>query len=386
MKKEYVTVALSDLRPYENNPRRNDQAVEAVQESIHQVGYISPIIIDENNEILAGHTRLKALKLDGGVQEVEVIRVSGLSDEQKRKYRLLDNRTSELASWDFELLEIELEDIDFQGFDFEFHTTTTWFDTRTRYDNEGIEDESDEYQDFIAKFEQARTTDDCYTPDLIYEAVVEWVEDEYGVNRSNFVRPFYPGGDYQNHKYRENDIVVDNPPFSIFSEIVTFYCEKGIRFFLFAPSLTIINSADKCTAVAVNVGVTYENGASVSTSFCTNMEDEEIIIRTAPELYKKLFETNKEVRKEITKALPKYEYPDQIVTAAMMGRWSKYGIDQQFNRKNCAIISALDSQKEAGKAIYGKGLLLSERAAAERAAAERWTLSEREWRMVKELG
>ena len=117
MEKEYVKVKTSSLKPYENNPRHNDQAVEAVRESINQVGYITPIIIDENNEILAGHTRLKAL---AGQSEVEVIKVSGLTEEQKRKYRLLDNKTGELASWDWNKLELELEDLDFGGFDFGF--------------------------------------------------------------------------------------------------------------------------------------------------------------------------------------------------------------------------------------------------------------------------
>lgn len=116
MKKEYVTVRVEDLIPYANNPRKNEQAVEAVRESIKQVGYITPIVIDENNEILAGHTRLKALDTD----TVEVLRVTGLTEEQKKKYRLLDNKTGELASWDWDKLEMELEGLDFKGFDFGF--------------------------------------------------------------------------------------------------------------------------------------------------------------------------------------------------------------------------------------------------------------------------
>lgn len=119
MQKEYITVNIDELKPYENNPRHNDQAVDAVAESIDQCGYIAPIIVDEDNEILAGHTRLKALKRTRG-GAVEVIRVSGLTDEQKRKYRLLDNKTNELASWDFEKLEFELADLDFGDFDFGF--------------------------------------------------------------------------------------------------------------------------------------------------------------------------------------------------------------------------------------------------------------------------
>ena len=120
MKKEYIKMSIDQLIPYEDNPRKNDEAVPYVEESINQVGYITPIVIDENNVILAGHTRLKALIANGEQEEIEVLKVSGLSDEQKRKYRLLDNKTGEKASWDFSKLEEELADLDFGNFDFGF--------------------------------------------------------------------------------------------------------------------------------------------------------------------------------------------------------------------------------------------------------------------------
>ena len=119
MTKELKTVKLKDIVSYENNPRHNDQAVDAVKESIKQCEYIAPIIVDEDMVILCGHTRQKALK-SLGRKEAEVMIVSGLTEEQKKKYRLLDNKTNELASWDIDLLEIELEDLDFEGFDFGF--------------------------------------------------------------------------------------------------------------------------------------------------------------------------------------------------------------------------------------------------------------------------
>lgn len=116
---ELVTKKLADLVPYENNPRKNDKAVDAVVESIKQCGYVAPIIVDEENVILAGHTRYKALvKL--GRKEAEVVVRAGLSDEQKRKYRILDNKTNEFAEWDFSKLEEELAGLDFGDFNFEF--------------------------------------------------------------------------------------------------------------------------------------------------------------------------------------------------------------------------------------------------------------------------
>ena len=114
-----IKVALKNIVPYERNPRHNDAAVESVAESIRQCGYCAPIIVDEGNVILAGHTRFKALtKL--GWQECEVCIAPGLTDAQKRKFRLLDNKTGELAKWDFNLLDQELQDLDFEGFDFGF--------------------------------------------------------------------------------------------------------------------------------------------------------------------------------------------------------------------------------------------------------------------------
>lgn len=121
MIKEYITVNIKSLKPYKNNPRKNDEAVPAVQESIKQCGYITPIVVDENLEIMAGNTRYKALL--GNADEIQVLQVSGLTDEQKRKYRLLDNKVGEVATWDFDKLGLELEGLDFDGFDFGFESS-----------------------------------------------------------------------------------------------------------------------------------------------------------------------------------------------------------------------------------------------------------------------
>lgn len=116
---EIRRVPLSAIHPYERNPRRNGNAVEAVAESIKQCGYCAPIVADENLVILAGHTRYAALRRIGW-KECEICVVPGLTDEQKRKYRLLDNQTNTLATWDWDLLQTELEGLDFGNFDFGF--------------------------------------------------------------------------------------------------------------------------------------------------------------------------------------------------------------------------------------------------------------------------
>ena len=117
---ELVKLKLSDIHPYERNPRKITQkAVDDCAESIRQCGYKAKIIVDENNVIIAGHTRLQALQKLGW-KEAEVQRETDMTEEQKRKYRLLDNKTAENGQWDFELLDWELEDLDFNEYDFGF--------------------------------------------------------------------------------------------------------------------------------------------------------------------------------------------------------------------------------------------------------------------------
>lgn len=102
-----------------------------------------------------------------------------------------------------------------------------------------IETEDTEgYKQFVDKFKPKKTTDDCYTPEEVYNTVLAWVVQEYNINPDKIIRPFSPGGDYQNAKYLDGYVVVDNPPFSIFKEICNFYEERDIPFFLFSPHLT----------------------------------------------------------------------------------------------------------------------------------------------------
>lgn len=108
---------LANIKPYENNPRRNDEAVKAVVESIKQCSYITPIIVDEDHVILAGHSRYKAMQ-ELGVESAEVLVCEGLTEEQKKKYRFLDNKTGEKATWDLFKLEDELEGLDLGDFSY----------------------------------------------------------------------------------------------------------------------------------------------------------------------------------------------------------------------------------------------------------------------------
>mgnify|MGYP003301190276 CR=1 FL=1 len=107
---EIINKKIDELKPYENNPRFNDDAVEYVAKSIKEFGFKVPIIIDKNNVIVAGHTRYKA-SLELGLEKVPCIVADDLSDEQVKAFRLADNKVSEKADWNFELLDDELKDI-----------------------------------------------------------------------------------------------------------------------------------------------------------------------------------------------------------------------------------------------------------------------------------
>ena len=249
-----------------------------------------------------------------------------------------------------------------------------------------------EYQAFVDKFKPRKTTDDCYTPPLVYDAVRDWACAEYGIDPEAIVRPFYPGGDYEHYDYPKGCVVLDNPPFSILSKICAFYLDKGIQFFLFAPSLTVLSGRStvmRMNHIICDADITYENGAVVRTAFVTSYGEGEIM-RTAPMLKRAIDAATQETLKAKRKQRPKYEYPDYVVTAAAMQKLAKYGIDFAIGRNECCSVSQLDSMRERGKAIFGGGLLLNEeaaarRAAAERAAAEVWNLSEHEWKIVRRM-
>ena len=103
---------LEELHPYKNNPRRNDKAVDAVANSIQEFGFKVPAVIDKSGEIIAGHTRYKAAK-KLGMKEIPCIIANDLTEEQIRAFRLADNKAGEMAGWDFDLLDEELEKISY---------------------------------------------------------------------------------------------------------------------------------------------------------------------------------------------------------------------------------------------------------------------------------
>ena len=117
-------IAIKDIIPYENNPRYNENAVDAVARSIKEFGFQQPLVLDKDYVIIVGHTRYKAAQ-QLGVETVPCVIADNLTDEQVKAYRLADNKVGELAKWDFTKLEIEMGeiyDIDMGDFGFDMHS------------------------------------------------------------------------------------------------------------------------------------------------------------------------------------------------------------------------------------------------------------------------
>lgn len=256
----------------------------------------------------------------------------------------------------------------------------------------------EDYEGFVEKFKPKKTTDDCYTPTEVYEVIKDWACEEYGIDQEKIVRPFYPGGDYESFDYSGGKVVVDNPPFSILSDICDFYKRNGVKFFIFEPTLTAFSTnkkVDGLTHVITDCTIVYENGAKVPTSFVTNMSPE-IVAKTSPELTESVNATVEELTGKSSQLLPKYSYPSEVVSPAMLQRWAKYGVSFEAKAGSCVRVSGLDNQKPLGKTIFGGGLILSSDAAKESARAEFeaasksgdkvWTLSDRERAIVEMLG
>lgn len=250
---------------------------------------------------------------------------------------------------------------------------------------------SKEYGAFVEKFQVKHTTDDCYTPPKVYEAVLKFCRERLGVPAdAKIVRPFCPGGDFETFEYPDGCVVIDNPPFSIYAKIVRFYLEHGLKFFLFCPHLTaIVQRADVCY-VLTNAAIVYENGAKVNTSFCTNLEPE-LRVWACPEL-------KDAIERACTSKKPpvhKLEYPVNVLTTARLRVLNSLGaVEYRLAKDQCEYVAELDN----GGRIFGGGLLLSTKAAAERVAAEReaarlaspsrvfkMELSERELQIIRDL-
>ena len=203
------------------------------------------------------------------------------------------------------------------------------------------------YDEFVNKFKPKLTTDDCYTPPKIYSVVLEWVKKYYGVNE-RIIRPFNPNDNYKKYDY-SNAVVVDNPPFSILAEIIDYYLDNNVKFFLFAPGLTCFNYLCKNRKVCIlpiDVTITYENGARIPTGFITNLENNAININS--ELYKLINNLND------YKTRRKLKHSCDYICIGNCNKLAKRGIDLKIKSFKEYV------RKKDNYEIFGGGALLHE--------------------------
>lgn len=333
--------------------------------------------------VFAGNLRLTGVKKTD-IKAVPVVVYTPESDEDLTtiKRRAMKDNGS-FGKWDFDMLANEWDDLPLADWGIKVPGLDG---TRMELSTSGRESNG-EYDEFVDKFQPKLTTDDCYTPQPVYDAILAWAVKNLGVSKSAIVRPFYPGGDYTRmDQYATGCFVLDNPPFSILTEIIRFYCANGIRFLLFAPAMTLFTARDcDVTYILSDSVITYENGAKVRTGFITNAV-EDFRIWLCPELG----EAVADAQADEDKAKQGFVYPDNIVTAAILGKIVKRNISLKIRKASCEAISESDSAKEQGRELYGGAFIMSdgaaaERAAAERAAATRLNLSPREKAIIERL-
>lgn len=239
------------------------------------------------------------------------------------------------------------------------------------------------YEEFVEKFKPKKTTDDCMTPAPVYEAVRDYVFNHYKVDGLVIDRPFWPGADYQKkaEAYGSDVLVLDNPPFSILSEVISYYLKNNIKFFVFIPALTGLNVIKKFKGqVQMLIGsqIVYENGAKVPTNFVTNLTTEPLVVSNQA-LIKALKQVTHKKRTRI-----KNIYPTQLLSSAKLFRKGQAGCD--FTISNSAKfvnkVDALYSDKFEKYNIFGGALLVDKDKADELRAEGLYPEDETRWILI----
>lgn len=214
-----------------------------------------------------------------------------------------------------------------------------------------------DYDGFVEKIKPKKTTDDCYTPPEVYDAILGWLTARADLTGKEIVRCFYPGMDYKTFDYPDGCVVVDNPPFSILAEILRNFDNWGVRYFLFAPHLTLF-SADNDnvrTHIVVDYRIRYDNGALVNTGYITNLPEFSEYRIVGSYTLKRAIEEAQKTEKD-KKTLPVYKYPDNCITVSSIANIINAGIDITVQKRTSLKVRALDSQKNMAKRYSGAGI------------------------------
>lgn len=206
-----------------------------------------------------------------------------------------------------------------------------------------------DYESYIKKFEGNKTTDDTYTPRDVFEAVLQYVSEIYDLKGKQILRPFYPGGDFENAIYPADGVVIDNPPFSIFKKVVSFFAARKIPFFLFGPGMTILNVFKYCSVVIVSPAIRFENGANVRCNFATNLFDQKRVT-TATRLTQLLKQCESQ---QNANSITLYDYPEQVLSVSDLQTMARGNDDFCLTEKEAVIIESLNGRK-----LFGPHLLI----------------------------
>ena len=213
-----------------------------------------------------------------------------------------------------------------------------------------------DYESFLAKFaDSPKTTDDCFTPQDVYQAVVDYVGTIIDMSDKVVLRPFFPGGDYENAEYPYNGIVIDNPPFSMFLPIVKFYTARKIPFFLFGPGMTIVWASKYCTVLCINNNIVFENGAKVACNFASNLFGDTVAM-TAPRLSQAIAACPSQIIKPKN---AQYAYPDNMLCVSDLQAICKGGVDFAVSREETHMIDKMDLHPKKCN-IFGTRFLVSD--------------------------
>lgn len=236
--------------------------------------------------------------------------------------------------------------------------------------------------------------DECYTPPEVYDTVLDYAVERYQLKGKHVVRPFIPGGDFQKYVYAKNDVVIDNPPFSITTKIVNWYIDNNIPFFLFINGLYGVSLSrglhGKATVICTNANVSFDNKGSekrVKIGFVTNLEPKNIVIRGDVTLTNRL---NGFLKK---KSFKRYHYPDNFLKNSDILAALQRNVELKLTTDNCLFKDNLDYHKAHHLSVFGGGYLVNDQLYAEfKESLKRdlpgtycVTLSTREQKIIEDL-
>ena len=224
------------------------------------------------------------------------------------------------------------------------------------------------YKYCVTNGRNINSTDECYTPPAVYDTVLDYAVDRYGLQDKHIVRPFIPGGDYQRYVYDENDVVIDNPPFSMTTKITKWYINHDIPFFLFINGLYGVSLSrglhGKATVIVTNANVSFYNKGSekrIKLGFVTNLEPKNIIIRGDATLTKRL---NGLVKK---KSFKRFHYPENFLKNNDILAALQRNVELKLTTDNCLFEDNLDYHKAQMHAkpqrfgVFGGGYLVNDK-------------------------